>query len=177
MHLKVIIYGFTYFFMYDIYLKYSAESFSNSFILPKGYFVKKTSSVQSLHDLLWHFESFFFEEKSKFTRWELYNADGLLLSVDHTIGPIIQFPFMKKGEIHLGPGETPVVLRGNGYHTLLIKYILNQFNGYNIYSIVSNDNAKSLNVLHKIGFKDVAYGHTTIFRRHVIDMYFDDNAF
>lgn len=155
--------------MRDLYFKFSPSS-SSVVNLPKGMYLEKKYPCKTFHDLLWQLFSLFLGKQLRFTRWILKDDRNRILSVDHTIGRVYQFPFLSKECIHLGPGETPVHLRGLGYHTLLLRCILAENKDRSVYTIVSPDNEKSIRVVEKIGFQRIGYGHTTKYlKRHVID--------
>ena len=77
--------------------------------------------------------------------------------------PIWFFKFVpnKNKSYHIGPCETPVEYRGNGYYPYLLTYILNKDNGgesYDYYMIINEKNIKSIRGVEKAGFTLWGFG-------------------
>ena len=68
-----------------------------------------------------------------------------------------KFPFMKKGDIHIGPCATPEEYRGQGIYPAVIRKITEDFglqtDGKTGYMIVEESNLPSIKGVEKAGFR------------------------
>lgn len=141
--------------------------------IPEGFSIRSFHPGKTFHDKIWQLLSAF--SSHRFTRWEMLNEKGEVVTYEHTIGKIFQFPFLGRKDIHFGPSFTPPEFRRKGYHKKLLNYIINQLPGRTIYAWVHYDNTPSINTLERLGFQRVGLIRFTRYtRRYVVTEWFDE---
>lgn len=105
----------------------------------------------TLHDWFWLLFS-----GGRLERYEVVR-EGRAVAWIYCVGRVFQFPFMRRGDICIGPAYTEVAFRGMGCYTALLAYALQRHRGKGCWVIVEEDNYPSIRAAEKIGFKRVAY--------------------
>lgn len=120
-------------------------------------------------NVLWYIFNLF--SKIPFQEYQILNKNGDVVSYARVIGKIKKFPFMEKDGIHIGPCFTMKSERGRGFYPYLINRIMGDNQDKTDFMIVNQNNESSIRGIQKAGFLPFAKGHSTFFRRYVIDEY------
>lgn len=137
--------------------------------LPEGYsIIKKNPGYLNIRNLIWRISNLF--SNYDFTEYQIANKTGEVVSSAYVIGKIWKFPFIKtKNDIHIGPCITKPEERGKGFYPILLCYISNLYLNSNKYMIVHESNLSSIKGIEKTGFKRIAIGRCTKFKRYVVE--------
>lgn len=103
------------------------------------------------HDWFWQILS-----GGRLERYEVHSG-GRIVSWVYCVGQVYQFPFMRRGDVHVGPAYTLEAYRRRGYLKLLMAYAMKKNQGNDFWTIVEDDNHPSLWAVEAVGFKRVAY--------------------
>lgn len=105
----------------------------------------------TLHDWFWLLFS-----GGRLERYEVV-LEGRAVAWVYCVGRVFQFPFMRRGDICIGPAYTEVAFRGRGYYPALLAYAVHRHWGRGCWMVVAEDNAPSRRGVEKAGFRRVAY--------------------
>ena len=89
--------------------------------------------------------------KGLFTEYQIYKDDKILSKVV-AMSYVPIYKFMPKNGIHVGFARTTPEYRGKGYYTLLLKYILEDLSGRDLYIFTEHCNIASQKGIKKAGF-------------------------
>lgn len=103
------------------------------------------------HDWFWRVLS-----SGRLERYEVH-IEGKIVSWVYCVGRVYQFPFMGRGDIHIGPAFTLKEYRGRGYYKMLMAHAMKEHQESNCWMIVADNNYPALRAVEAVGFRRVAY--------------------
>ncbi len=75
-----------------------------------------------------------------------------VIHTSYVMGRSFKFPFMKKGDIHIGPCQTDPEQRGKGIYKAVLRHITRQTVHKTAYMIVAESNLPSIKGIEGVGF-------------------------
>ena len=78
--------------------------------------------------------------------------DGIIVHTSYVIPKCYKFPFMKKGDLEIGPCTTKQEYRGQGIYPRVLRYIVDS-EKTTCYMIVRETNVPSIRGIEKAGFE------------------------
>lgn len=103
------------------------------------------------HDWFWRVLS-----GGRLERYEVH-SEGKVVSWVYCVGRVYQFPFMGRGDLHIGPAFTLAEYRGRGFYKMLMAQAMKEHREGDCWMIVEDDNYPSLSAVEAVGFRRVAY--------------------